>query len=60
MDNEIPTIIEELYLGLYPGPDPKQWPEHLKDDPVQAHGLLSFYRGLQLGVRLCTVCLGGH
>lgn len=57
MGNEIPTIIEELYLGLYPGPDPKQWPEYLKDNPVQAHGLLSFYRGLQVGIRLGDACL---
>lgn len=57
MDLKIPTIIEELYLGLYPGPDPNQWPEHLRDDPVRAHGMLSFYRGLQLGIRLAAACL---
>lgn len=57
MGNNIPTFIEELYLGLYPGPDPKQWPEYLRDDPVRAHGLLSFYRGLKLGIRLGAACL---
>lgn len=57
MDIEIPVIIEVLYLGLYPGPDPTQWPEHLRDDPLRGHGLLSFYRGLKLGIRLIVACL---
>ena len=56
MEIEVPTTIEELYLGLYPGPDPSQWPEYLKGDPVRAHGLLSFYRGLKLGICLGDAC----
>lgn len=59
MEIEIPTVIEELYLGLYPGPDPELWPEYLKDAPVQAHGLISFYRGLRLGFQMASLCLGG-
>lgn len=57
MNNKIPTVIELLYLGLYPGPEPSQWPEYLRDNPLWAHGLLSFYRGLQLGLQLGVTCL---
>lgn len=56
MEINIPTIVEELYLGLCPGPDPRKWPEYLKNDPVRAHGLVSFYRGLQLGIQLSDAC----
>jgi len=56
MNNEIPVIIEELYLALYSGQDPASWPEYLRDSPMQAHGLMSFYRGLQLGIRLSDAC----
>lgn len=60
MDIEIPIIVEQLYAAMVTSPDPKFWPDYMKHDPVKGHGLWSFYRGVQLGVRLCTVCLGGH
>lgn len=59
MTFNIPTIIEELYLALYPAPEPNLWPEHLKNHPAQAHGLISFYRGLCLGLQLARFCFGG-
>ena len=44
---EIPDIMEELFLAWGPAPDPGQWPEYLREDPV---------RGLALGLRLSEAC----
>ena len=52
MDVEIPEIAELLYYATVTGPDPKLWPEHLRDNPVKAHGLWSFYSGLRMGLQL--------
>ena len=38
MEIEIPEIIELLYSAVVTGPNPRVWPEHLKKDPVRAHG----------------------
>lgn len=57
MEPEIPNIIEELYFQFSPGPMPDLWPERLRDNPVQGHGLWSFYQGLRLGLRLSAACL---
>ena len=57
MDVEIPQIVELIYHGMVTGPDPRLWPEHMRDDPVRAHGLWSFYQGLQLGMQLTGACL---
>ncbi len=56
MAGEIPKIIELLYRGMVPGPNPKFWPEHLKDDPLLAHSMWTFYFGLQMGLELGSVC----
>ena len=32
---EIPDIMEELFLAWGPAPDPGQWPEYLREDPVR-------------------------
>lgn len=58
MDNEIPNIVELLYYAMVTGPDKRLWPEHLRDDPVKAHGLWSFYSGLRMGLQLGAACLG--
>ena len=38
---EIPDIMEELFLAWVPGPEPGQWPEYLREDPVRGYGLFS-------------------
>lgn len=60
MGNEIPLVIELLYSAMVTGPDPRLWPEHLKDNPVRAHGLWSFYSGLRMGLQLGSACLEEH
>lgn len=57
MDGEIPKIVELLYLGLIPGPNPQFWPERLRDDPVKGHSLWTFYRGLEIGFQLAAACM---
>ena len=57
MDVEIPEIAEPLYYATVTGPDPKLWPEHLRDNPVKAHGLWSFYSGLCMGLQLGAGCM---
>ena len=57
MGTTIPIVIEELYRGLVPGPNPAFWPEYLRENPVEDHGLWSFYHGLQLGLQLAAACL---
>lgn len=58
MDNSyhIPDIMEELFLAWVPGPEPGQWPEYLREDPVRGYGLFCFCQGLALGLRLSEVC----
>lgn len=57
MENQIPLIIDELYSYFVTEPDPKFWPDHLRGDPVRAHGLWSFYQGVRLGLQLSGACL---
>lgn len=57
MEPEIPTIVEELYLYFVAQPDPRFWPDYLKDNPVRGHGLWAFYQGLRLGVQLADASL---
>lgn len=57
MDIEIPMVVELLYYGMVSGPDPRLWPERLRDDPVRGHGLWSFYSGLRMGLQLGSACL---
>lgn len=57
MYSPIPAVIEDLYRYFSVGPDPKAWPDHLQDDPVQGHGLASFYLGLQLGLQIAAAGL---
>ena len=52
----IPDVIDELYSYFVPASTSQFWPDHLAKDPVQAHGLWSFYQGLQLGIRLSQAC----
>lgn len=56
MDNQIPIIIEQLYLAIVTEPNPNFWPDYLKDVPIKGHGLWSFYRGLQVGLQLANAC----
>jgi len=56
MADTIPTIIELLYRGMVPGPNPNFWPEHLKDNPSLAHSMWTFYFGLRMGLKLGSVC----
>ena len=47
-----PEIMEELFLAWVPAPDPHQWSEYLREDPVRGYGLFCFSQGLALGLRL--------
>ena len=53
---EIPDTMEELFLAWVPGPEPDQWPEYLREDPVRGYGLFCFCQGLALGLRLSEAC----
>ncbi len=57
MENQIPEIVDMLYCYLVTEPNPKFWPDYIANDPVRAHGLWSFYRGLQIGVQIAAACL---
>lgn len=57
MEQQIPMIIETLYRYLVIEQPPDSWPEYLQGDPVRAHGLWAFYRGLRLGLQLSDACL---
>lgn len=57
MQNQIPTIVEQLYHYFVTAPNPEFWPEYVRDDPVKGHGLWAFYQGLQVGVQLANACL---
>ena len=45
-------IIELLYHYWVGGPEPRHWPEHLKQNPVEGHGQYAFQAGLLLGLQL--------
>lgn len=57
MEQEIPSVVKELYSQWVPEPNPKFWPEYLQDDPIKGHGLYSFYQGLRLGIEIADACL---
>lgn len=57
MESEIPMVVEELYHYFVTRPDPRFWPDYVKHDPVQGHGLWAFYQGLRLGVQLAGATL---
>ncbi len=57
MEPEIPMIVEVLYRYFVTQPDPAFWPDRFKKDPIQGHGLWSFYQGLRLGVQLADASL---
>ncbi len=57
MDQNIPTIIDALYRYFVTAPSPDFWPDYFRHDPVQGHGLWSFYQGLRLGIQLSDACL---
>lgn len=57
MENQIPIVVDELYRYFVTPPDPRFWPDHVRDDPVTAHGLWSFYQGLRLGIQVSSACL---
>ena len=57
MESEIPMIVDVLSRYFATQPDPYFWPDRLKKDPIQGHGLWSFYQGLRLGVQLTDATL---
>lgn len=57
MQPEIPMVVEDLYRCFVPQPNPAFWIDRFKEDPVQGHGLWSFYQGLRLGVQLADAAL---
>lgn len=57
MEQKIPVIVETLYKYFVTQPDPSFWPDYLQKEPVQGHGLWSFYQGLCLGIQLTDACL---
>lgn len=58
MENQIPTIVEELYHTFVGEPKPFLWSENLQEKPLWGHGLWAFYRGLQVGLQIAAACLG--
>lgn len=60
MDIEIPDIVQLIYYAMVTGPDPRLWPDEMKNDPVAGHGLWSFYSGLRMGLQLGCACLEEH
>ena len=56
MNRQIPLIVDSLYRYFVPEPGPQFWPDYIQD-PVQSHGLWSFYQGLRLGLQLADGCL---
>ena len=57
MNTQIPIVVEEFYHLFVTEPNPRFWPDHLQDTPIQGHGLWSFYQGLCLGLQLSQACL---
>ena len=57
MNYEIPMLVEILYYSFSHELVPESWAGGFEDDPVQGHGLWSFYQGLKLGMRLSAICL---
>lgn len=57
MKEQIPYLVEELYYQYSHELVPDSWLGGLEDNPVQGHGMWSFYQGLRLGMRLSAVCL---
>jgi len=57
MENQVPIIVDVLYRYFVTDPNPNFWPEYIRDDPVVAHGLWSFYQGLRLGIQVSGACL---
>lgn len=57
MDNQIPLIVDTLYRYFVTEPNPQFWPDHLKSEPIMAHGLWAFYQGLRLGLQISGACL---
>lgn len=57
MDKQIPYLVEELYYHYSHELVPDSWVGGFEDNPVQGHGLWSFYQGLKLGIRLANACL---
>lgn len=56
MEPKIPAIVDELYRYMVTEPNPAFWPDYIKHKPILAHGMWSFYQGLQLGFQLADVC----
>ena len=56
MEPQIPMAAEELYRCFVTAPDPRFWPDRLKNVPIQGHGLWSFYQGLCLGMQTTGAC----
>ena len=57
MQQEIPFIVQDLYLNFVTPPNPDFWPDDMKDEPIRGHGLWAFYQGLRLGTQLTDACL---
>jgi len=56
MEEKIPEIVELLYHAVVGAPNPALWPDFTKNDPIQAHGLWCFYRGLYVGTKIADAC----
>lgn len=56
MKEPIPQVVDDLYDHFVAAPNPKFWPSYLQDNPIQGHGMWSFYQGLLLGLRLANAC----
>ena len=49
--------MEELYQYFVGHPNPRHWPEELRDSPVLGHGQYAFSEGLRLGFLLAVECM---
>ncbi len=57
MKESIPLLVENLYYQYSHELVPESWPGGFENNPVQGHGLWSFYQGLRLGLQLSAICL---
>ena len=57
MKHEIPMLVEDLYNHYSHELVPDSWVGGFEENPVQGHGLWSFYQGLRLGLQLTDACL---
>ena len=52
--------MEELYQYFVGHPNPRHWPEELRDNPVDGHSRYAFEEGFRMGVLLMLESTAGE